>query len=205
MNVAGCELGPYRPVSELQILAAVARAQRHSDRVFPSRVAEHLGFEHSSATTRRLRPQLEALRADGSLATERYKHSAVWMLTARGRGRLGAARRRRALGQLPESPQHRTWRQARQTAAERLEAICGEVISALAEAEDVLGGSENPPGDSARHFEVGKRVEQGFSRLGIAIHCLREWPEPDDSRRDVDPDARQHGRRRFGALKESQG
>jgi len=106
MNVESCELGWYRPVSDLQILAAVERAQRHGDRVFDYQVGEHLGLEHTSANTRRLRPQLEALRdADGSLASERWHRREIWTITRRGRGRIAAARHRGVLEALPESPQ----------------------------------------------------------------------------------------------------
>lgn len=202
-KVESCELGPYRPVSELQVLAAVERSQRHLDKVFRRDVAEHLGFTNSGATTRRLRPQLESLRDDGSLASERLNRlSEIWTITRRGRGRLAAARRRGAIEPLPESPQHRTWRHARETAFDCLEDACGEVLAALAEADDVLGGGESRPGDSTRHFEVGERLERRFSRLGIAIHCLHEWPEPDDARRDVDSSASRRGRRWFHGLKE---
>ncbi|MGD9734162.1 MAG: hypothetical protein AB7V58_00920 [Solirubrobacterales bacterium] len=213
MNVEPHELGPYRPVSEMQVLAAVERAHRHGDTV-PRRdgdmiahydIAYHLGFERSGATTRRLLPQLESLREDGSLATKRYKRTDVWTLTARGRGRLAAARRRGTVEPLPESPQHCTWRAAREEAAARIEEIGGAVLATLEEADEVLGGSESPPGDSTRHFEVGRRLQHQFWRLGVAIHCLREWQEPDDTRRDVDPHARRHARRWFHGLKEDRG
>ena len=206
MNCAACELGRYQPVPELQVLAAVERAQRHSDRVNHHDVAEHLGFVRGGATTRRLRPRLVTLRDDGSLATERYHQTAIWTLTARGRGRLGAARRRGALDPLPESPQHRTWRRAREQAATRLEGICGSVLAALEEADAVMGGGDSRPGDSTAHFEVGERLGHEFWRLGVAVHCLREWPEPDDPHRDVDGDDGAHaGRRAFFLLKERQG
>jgi hypothetical protein len=204
VNCAACELGRYRPVSELQVLAAVERARRHGDRVDHHDVAEHLGFERGGATTRSLRPQLEALRDDGSLATERYQQTELWTLTPRGRGRLGAARRRGALDPLPESPQHRTWRHAREEAAIRLEGICGAVLTALQEADEVMGGGESRPGDSTRHFEVGERLEREFWRLGVAIHCLREWPEPDDGKRDLDSGG-PIGRRNVRELKERRG
>jgi hypothetical protein len=85
MNFEPCELGPYRPVAELQVLAAVERAQRHLDKVFHRDVAEHLGFAKSGTTTKRLCPQLESLRDDGSLASERINRlSAVWTITRRG-------------------------------------------------------------------------------------------------------------------------
>lgn len=204
MNCAACELGRYRPVADLQVLAAVERAQRHGDRIYHHDVAEHLGFERGGATTRRLRPQLEALREDGSLATERYHQTAIWMLTPRGRGRLGAARRRGALEPLPESPQHRTWRHARVEAATRLEGICGAVLAALEAADEVMGGGESRPGNSTAHLEVSKRLGHEFWRLRVAVHCMREWPEPDDARRDID-DSAPAGRRAFFLLKERRG
>lgn len=212
MNVEPCELGSFRPVSDLQVLAAVERAHRHDDRVprdcdtVPHwDIARHLGFKHNAATTRRLRPMLEALHEDGSLATERRRRTHLYALTARGRGRLAVARRQGALEPLPESPQHRTWRHARETATDCIEEVCGAVLIALGEADEVLGGSEKSPGDSTRHFEAGERLGRQFRQLGIAIHCLREWPEPDDARCDVDPDARRHGRRWYYGLKERSG
>lgn len=205
MNVKPHELGPYRPVSEMQVLAAVERAQRHENRVYNGDIAKHLGFKPGSATTRRIRPQLESLRVDRSLVAERRKQLDVWTLTARGKGRLAAARRRGALEPLPESPQHRTWRHAREEAVTRLEEICGSVLEALKEADEILGGSESPPGDSTRHFEIGKWLERQFWRLGVAVHCLHEWPEPDDAHRDVDPEHGSNARRHFYGLKEGRG
>jgi hypothetical protein len=72
-------------------------------------ISNYLGFKHSGATIRRLRPQLDSLCADGSLETERRNGQEIWALTRRGSGRPGAARRAGKVGALPESPQHRTW------------------------------------------------------------------------------------------------
>jgi hypothetical protein len=64
------ELGPYRPVSDALVLAALDRAQRHSSNGYEVGVSwatlvEHLGFVHRSATTRKLRPQVTQLVAAG--------------------------------------------------------------------------------------------------------------------------------------------
>jgi hypothetical protein len=117
MNVESCELGRYSPVSDLLVLAAVERSRRHDPFTFRRQVAHHLGFKHRAATTRGLRRQLEALRDDGSLAQSSGRE--VWLLTRRGSARLVAARRGDNLEPLPESPQHRKWRHAREVAEAR--------------------------------------------------------------------------------------
>ena len=60
------ELGPYTPISDGLVLAAMDRAQRHDPSgydcgVMWSRLVEHLGFVHASATTFKLRPQVSRL------------------------------------------------------------------------------------------------------------------------------------------------
>lgn len=98
----GSELGRFEPVSDAIVLAAVERAERHRERegegVMMSDIAKHLGFVHGSWTTRRLRPQIDALIAEGSLARSRRHGVVVWELTAVGgegwSGRVGLARSR---------------------------------------------------------------------------------------------------------------
>lgn len=84
------ELERFEPVSDGLVLAAVERAEGHRERegegVMMSDIAEHLGFVHGSWTTRRLRPQLDALIAEGSLARSRCHGVVVWALTEAGRG-----------------------------------------------------------------------------------------------------------------------
>jgi hypothetical protein len=61
------DLRPFEPISDAQILAAISRAEVHDGQDDASRsdIAAHLGFAHNSWTTRRLRPQLDALRSAG--------------------------------------------------------------------------------------------------------------------------------------------
>ena len=186
MNVAAHELGPYSPVSEMQILAAAERAQRHNKRFNRKTISHHLGFNHSSGTTRRLRPQLDALRADGSLSFGRKSGFEVWRLTGRGKRRLARARRAGKVPELPESPQHRTWRHAREQAA-RLEGEVREALSdTLEKAEAAAYGAGAARPTSERLFELSVGLRSEFARLGIVIHCLHEWAEPHDSKKDMD-------------------
>ncbi|MHB8234600.1 MAG: hypothetical protein ACYDHT_08100 [Solirubrobacteraceae bacterium] len=181
------ELGPFEPVPDGLVLAAVERAERHRKReregVMLSDIAEHLGFVHGSWTTRRLRPQLYALIAEGSLARSRRHGVVVWALTDDGRRRLDQIRRTGEVGEVPESPQHRAWRHARTAAGERIDGFRAEARAALEEAATLLD-AEDAPSDT--WFGVAERLQAACWRVGSATHCLREWRAPDDARPDVD-------------------
>jgi hypothetical protein len=180
------ELGQFEPVSDALVLAAIERAERHRERegegVMMSDIAEHLGFVHGSWTTRRLRPQLETLIAEGSLARSRRHGAVVWELTDDGRGRLERMLRAREAGDLPEAPQHRVWRHARATAGERIDGFRTEAREALEDAA-VLLVAEGAYSDA--WFGVAERLQAACWRVGSATYCLREWREPDDARPDV--------------------
>jgi hypothetical protein len=183
----GSELGRFEPVSDAIVLAAVARAERHRERegegVMMSDIAEHLGFVHGSWTTRRLRPQIDALIAEGSLARSRRHGVVVWELTDDGRRRLDQIRRTGEVGELPESPQHRVWRHARTAAGERIDGFRAEALEALDEAAMLLDAED---AHSDAWFGVAERLQAACWRAGSATYCLREWREPDDARPDVD-------------------
>ncbi len=195
MDAEGCELGPFTPVSDALILAAVQRAQRHGPKqVARWRIAEHLGFVHSSATTRRLRPQLESLREAGSLERTRKHGRYQWTLTPKGRRRLAAARRAGRVGELPESPQHRRWRHAREEAEQRIDDFRTLTYQTLDAAEAVAEPAEGP--GSETWFAMGDRLAAIFWLMGSATYCLVEWAEPDDARADSDdPPPGRRGRR----------
>lgn len=195
MDAEGCELGPFTPVSDALILAAVQRAQRHGPKqVARWRISEHLGFVHSSATTRRLRPQLESLRAAGSLERHRKRGRYQWALTPKGRRQLATARRAGRVGELPESPQHRRWRHAREEAKQRIDDFRTLTYQTLDAAEAVAEPADGP--DSETWFAMGDRLAAIFWLMGSATYCLVEWPEPDDARSDSDdPPAGRRGRR----------
>jgi hypothetical protein len=181
------ELGRFEPVSDGLVLAAFERAERHREReregVMLSDIAEHLGFVHGSWTTRRLRPQLDALIAEGSLARSRRHGVVVWALTEAGRGQLERMRRAGEVEELPEAPQHRAWRHARVIAGERIDAFRAEAREALDETAMLLDAED---AHSDAWFGVAEHLQAACWRVGSATYCLREWREPDDSRPDVD-------------------
>jgi len=185
MNTEGHELGPFEPVPDALILAAVQRAERHGPKnILRHDVAAHLGFVRSPRTSRLLRPQLESLRAAGSLERSRMHGLEVWGITPTGTRRLAAARRAGRVGELPESPQHRRWRHARKEAAARYDDFRTLLYVTLEAAEDA---AEPPAGTSSETwFELGKRLKAAFWLMGSATYCRDEWPEPDDARADRD-------------------
>ena len=107
---------PELPSNDL-ILAAIERAICHQGHDRPgeslSSIKQHLGLPHNGWTTLKLRPKLEELEAAGLIGKSRRHSVDVWGLTAKGRKRLTAVGGRLT---LPESPQHRRWREARDTA-----------------------------------------------------------------------------------------
>lgn len=190
MNVQKSELDSYVPVSDLLVLAAVDRSQRHDPFTSRRQVAHHLGFKHRAATTRGLRPQLEALRDDGLLAKKKMSSGReVWLLTPRGTARLTAAQRDGDLERLPESPQHREWRHARETAQTQIGGIRRAATASVVDAHSLLTAGPDAPPQSMSALELSERMQWQFWRLGTALHCLKEWPEPVDGQRDEDPES----------------
>jgi hypothetical protein len=187
------DLRPFEPVSDAQLLGAIDRAEVHDGQDHASRadIAAHLGFAHNSWTTRRLRPQLDALRATGRVSDVRRYGLNLLALTAAGRRALGKAR---STGEviLPESPQHRIWRHSRTLAHERIDGFRQALRGSLAEAGALLG-AEKVPSDA--WFDLAECLRKACWQLGSATHCLREWPEPDGSRADTDEETRFRGRR----------
>lgn len=188
MDTEGCELGPFASAPDALALAAVERAERHgTEEVWIVLVAEHLGFKRSAHTTRRLRPQLECLRIAGELESTERLGRECWTLTDAGRERLASARRDGAVGDLPESPQHRRWRHARAQAAERIDDFRNLVFDAVDAADKVVPWAK--PTGSEKWFELGERLRWSLWLVGSATYCLEEWEEPDDARADdVDDD-----------------
>lgn len=175
------------PSDEL-VLAAIERAECHamnaSGVVLLATVKEHLGLSRSGWSTRQLQPTWERLQAERLIERSRKSSCVVWSLTSRGRTRLDAARRAGTLGTLPESPQHRTWRQAHQAAGERIEGLRNELHRVLGEAASLLDTETPVPSDA--WFELNKHLKHACWQLGSATHCLHEWPAPDDAQPDID-------------------
>ncbi len=94
---------------------------------------------------------------------------------------------------LPEAPQHRQWRTARAEAAKRIGEFKAEVRSTVDEITALLDGDD---ADSETWFNLSQRLRAVWV-LGSATYCLREWPEPDDSKADVEKNRRRLGRRAY--------
>ncbi len=185
------------------VLAAVDRAERHRvPTVDPPgvpvwSVLEHLGTPRRSRRAREVRGRLDELVAAGSLERSHRHGVTVWSVTRAGRRRLSRARRAGRLEVLPESPQHRAWRDAQKLAGERVEGFRLDVLEELEHAgelldaemavaagrvaPEVLGGSL-----SDAWLEMAERLERACRRLGSASYCLWDWREPEDTRADVD-------------------
>lgn len=169
------------------ILAALERAELHSTMeergVAYREIVAHLGWTMGSATGRVLRPRVAVLEAARLVGSHKRHSVVVWTLTRRGRERLNAARAAGSLAELPESPQHRRWREARAAAAERIGWLRGALQSALSEATALL---DNDHTNSKAWSELGERLARECQRLSSATYCLREWEEPSDDAADTD-------------------
>jgi hypothetical protein len=184
MTTRASDVRLFEPVSDLQLPAAIDRAERHSQAkgVQRGRIAEHLGFARSPSTTRRLRPQVEKLVAAGALVRLGRYGSNVWVLTRYGRERVARARRDgKDLG-LPESPQHRRWRYAREEATRRIGEFGEELRLTLKEAQGLLASE----GHAQAWSQMSVRLRQQSALLGWALYCQYEWAEPDDAQPDID-------------------
>ena len=176
--------------SEERLLAAIDRAYRHRRRranpgVRLASVKEHLGLAAGSASTRRLRPIWDGLHAAGLIEPSAPRSQRLWRLTSTGVERLQEARQGGEL-ELPESPQHRDWREARSAASEQIAGFRDELRAALADTADLL--VIEPPAESDSWREAGERLQRACSRVSWAVYCLSEWAEPDDGKADIAPD-----------------
>jgi hypothetical protein len=170
------------------ILAALDRAERHARGAGPGvlfqRAVEHLGLRHGAWTTRRTRPQFEALEQAGMVERLRRQGLVVWRLTRRGRRRLAKARAAGTLPTLPEAQQHITWREARAAAQLRIDEFRKSLSHVLAEALATLNAAR--PAESDEWFDLAARLHRACWLLGSATYCLNEWAEPTDEQADTD-------------------
>lgn len=180
---------PEQPPSDELVLAAVERAVRHraSEQALAVplwSVLAHLHVAARSTTARRVSARLAALTAAGLLERSRRHGVATWQLTVRGRRRLAALRSRGALDALPESPQHRAWRQARTAAEQEIARFERDLYAQLERARQLSQARAPAPSDA--WFELGEELRAACRRFASASYCLREWQEPDDATPDRD-------------------
>jgi hypothetical protein len=182
------DLRRFEPVSDALLLAAIDRAQRHSSHgsdagVHWGAVLNHLGFAHTGATTRKLRPQADALIARGLIETLKRHSRPVIKLTSSGRRRLAKARRaERESLELPEAPQHRLWRERRATSAAQIDSAREQLGKTLDEARRLF----EEGGASDSWFALSAQLSAHAVRFASATYQVSEWPEPDDARADLD-------------------
>jgi hypothetical protein len=170
------------------VLAAIARACRHAPRATPGvrvrAILEHLAVAERSAGARAVRALLTGLEARGQLRRSRRRGRELWALSPAARRRLAAARGAGVEAPLPESPQHLAWRNARATAAMEIERLRLRLEASLGEAQALLA-AEPPPASDA-WLELAVELWRDARAVGSATHCLYEWAEPAEDRRDLD-------------------
>jgi len=172
------------PIPDELILAAIDRAVRHRGRdsgVPRGLIYMHLAIPSRSGKARHVYRRLPVLEGAGLLIRSRRNGIEVWELTSAGRRRLRAATRADRVV-LPESPQHRAWREARTLAGQEIARFRCELDRGLTSAHQAL--RIEPPAVSDTFFELAQQLHRECRRLGSAIYCLREWPEPRDARPD---------------------
>jgi hypothetical protein len=174
------------------ILAAIDRAYRHRrgsvQGVSRWEVVEHLGAGKRTKTTRWVTRRLEEFTRDGVLEPGKKHGIVFWHLTARGRRMLRA----NDPGELPESPQHRRWREQHEVAPRHVRRSRHALVEALSEASGLLDAE--PVASSDDWLLAGVRLYEACRLLAVATHCLHEWQEPDDSQADIDTGAAAPGR-----------
>jgi hypothetical protein len=175
--------------SEL-ILAAIDRARVHraaGEATVPVWVIfEHLGIARRSAAARQVRLRLDVLEADGRVQLHRVRGIQAWEITAAGRRYLQRHRRAGNVPELPESPQHARWRDARTLAAQEIERFHTALRDAVETATEMLDAPATAGPSSDEWFAIAERLRSEGWRLGSATYCLREWAEPDDAQADTD-------------------
>lgn len=194
----------WQPPSDALMLAAIDRAERHRGRSESGAaihvIASHLEMEWGSVASRRLRPRLARLTDELGWLERHWAHSRnYWTLTPTGRRQLAAALEDGIADELPESPQHRVWREARARAANRLDALHADLEAAIAKLE-ALAEASQPPSSEDWHAQV-KPTTEAIKQLALASFCLHEWAEPDDAHADLNPTTgmpRLAGNYRFG-------
>lgn len=164
-------------IPDVTVLAAIDRAERHRGRpgVPVWLIFEHLGIPRRS---RRMRAQLQSLVQDGAIEQRRAHGVDVFALAPSGRRRLHGA----GLVDLPESPQHREWSNARRLATQEIERFRASLGDELKGASALL----NDTTGSDAWFELAEELRCAARRLGSATYCLHEWTEPSDDRADID-------------------
>lgn len=172
------------------LLAATRRAVLHDPRgrghVPIWVLLEHLDVPRRSARASAVRERLTKLEQRGWIERRSAHGVPMWALSRAGTRRLGRAERSGAPLALPESPQHRAWRQARALASQEIDRFAAELQRACDDAATLQQSERREPVRSDAWLELGARMARDCRLLASARHCLSEWPEPREAGPDVD-------------------
>lgn len=175
-------------VSDGLVLAAVERAYRHSRAEGLDapiwHILDHLAITRRTKAAREVRARLDALDANGLVLCSRRHGVVVWGLTSTGKRRLKRQLRSADAPRLPESPQHRAWRTAKDLAGQEIERLRDDLRGVVIDALDLAAA--DPPANSDAWFVLAERLQHATRVLGSATYCLHEWREPSDEQADVD-------------------
>jgi hypothetical protein len=177
---------PSDVITDDLILAALHRAEcHHGYQGAPDwEVQDHLAISGRSKKGRHVKARLPELAREGFLETGRRHGVGQWALSAKGRMRLNEVPD--VMASLPESPQHRKWRDAKDAAEHEIEGFYLSLRDAVDATADLLS-TPFPPGPSSDDwFEAGERLHRACRRLGSATYCLHEWAEPPEDKADPD-------------------
>lgn len=177
---------PAHVVPDALVLAAIERGGRHRARDVHAVpvwvILNHLGIARRSAAARQVRLRLDDLEADGRIELVRLHGSQAWEITTAGRRYLQRQRRAGKVPELPESPQHRAWREAQTLAEQEIERLRAELRDCITDAMEQVDSESR----SDVLFEIAKRLHFECRRVASATYCLSEWAEPDDATADID-------------------
>lgn len=168
------------------ILAAINRAEcHHGYQGAPDwEVLEHLALPSRSKKARQVKARLPELLEAGFLRQYRQSGVGLWATTGQTRKRLAEVPE--VMLALPESPQHRKWRDAHDAAEYEIEGFYLALRDGVDAAADLLSAPVPPGPPSDAWFEIGERLRRACRRLGSAAHILYEWVEPSDDEADRD-------------------
>lgn len=176
--------------SDEVLLAAVRRAVLHDPRgrghVPIWVLLEHLDVPRRSARASAVRERLAKLEQRRWIERGSAHGVPTWALGRAGKRRLGRAERAGAAPVLPESPQHRAWRQAQVLASQEIDRFAAELRRACDDAAALLRSELQEEVRSDAWLELGARMARDCRLLASARHCLSEWPEPVETSADVD-------------------
>jgi hypothetical protein len=166
-----------RKPTDIEVLAALARTLRNEQHanaggVWLSDVAQHLAMMWHSGTSRILKPIMDRL-SDQGLVVQSGRDLLVFTLTD-----AGWLRFMEASVTLPESPQRRRWREARELADKHQHQMWKDVIAALTELSELINATEPVP--AIAWLECGKRLKRRCEAMAHVNYALYESVDPKD-------------------------